>query len=90
MCRCAPVAAIKAPTLGTRGEGTDAMEITRRSMLTGTERTIDIPVTHTQLARWQAGELIQHVMPELSSEEREYLITGITPEEMEMLYGHDD
>lgn len=66
------------------------MEITRRSMLTGTERTIDIPVTHTQLARWQAGELIQHVMPELSSEEREFLVTGVTPEEWLSLGRHGD
>lgn len=77
------------------------MEITRRSLLTGAERTIEIPVSHTQLARWKAGELIQHVMPELSVEEREFIMTGITPEEwrehfkmqdggFEMFYGMDD
>lgn len=62
------------------------MQITRRSMLTGVEHTVEIPITHTQLARWQAGELIQHVMPELSAEEREFIITGVTPEEWQELH----
>lgn len=57
------------------------MEITRKSALTGVERTIDIPVDDLQMARWKAGELIQYAMPQLSAAEREFIMTGITPDE---------
>lgn len=57
------------------------MKITRRSMLTGKIRTMDLPVTEEQLRRWQDGELIQRVMPNLNVDEREFIISGSTPEE---------
>lgn len=37
----------------------------------------DIPVTDEQLSAWQNGALIQRVMPELSPDQRELLISGI-------------
>lgn len=57
------------------------MQITRRSMLSGKERTLDLPVTEEQIKRWLAGELIQNVMPHLTAGEREFIKTGITDEE---------
>lgn len=62
------------------------MLITRRSQITGAFHQREMPVTTTQVARWESGELIQDVMPELSPEEREFLITGITPEEWERAF----
>lgn len=50
-------------------------------MLSGKERTLDLPVTEEQLARLQAGELIQNAMPHLTAGEREFIKTGITDEE---------
>lgn len=35
-----------------------------------------VTVTTKQLTDWQNGELIQRVMPELSSGEREFLMSG--------------
>lgn len=57
------------------------MIIERRSIITGKINTMDLPINEEQLDRWQAGELIQKVMPHLSDDQREFLKTGITPEE---------
>jgi hypothetical protein len=34
-----------------------------------------------QISRWRTGELIQDAMPNLSADDREFIKTGITPEE---------
>ncbi len=39
---------------------------------------------------WQSGDLIQHAFPELSAEEREFLMTGITPERWNELFPKED
>ena len=57
------------------------MIITRRSLLTGTERTRDIDITQRQLDSWRAGVTVQKAMANLSEEDREFVISGITPEE---------
>lgn len=62
------------------------MKITRNCCLCGNEHTMDLDVTHEQLDEWQSGEVIQRVMPDLSVSEREFLITGMTPEEQEAFY----
>lgn len=58
------------------------MDITRKSMLTGAERTMEIDVTFEQLHQWEIeGKPIQQVMPNLTAEEREFIMTGITDDE---------
>ena len=57
------------------------MKVTRKSMLTGIVRTIDIDVTAKQLEAWRRGEVIQDAMPNLTDAEREFLISGATQEE---------
>ena len=42
---------------------------------------MDPPITLEQLARYSAGELLQNAFPQLSAGEREFIKTGITPEE---------
>ena len=61
------------------------MLITNISMVTGTSRTIDLPITKEQLDRWKNGELIQVAMPNLTAEQREFIITGTSPKEWESL-----
>ena len=61
------------------------MLITRTSMLTNIERTLEIEVTREQLNRWKAGELIQKVMPNLTANEREFIMTGIVQSEWDTL-----
>ena len=60
------------------------MEITRKSMLTSIVRTREIDVTADQLFRHEhRGELAQHVFWNLSTDDREFIINGITSEEWE-------
>jgi hypothetical protein len=61
------------------------MLITNISMVTGISRTIDLPITKEQLDRWKNGELIQSAMPDLTAEQREFIITGTSPKEWESL-----
>lgn len=63
------------------------MKITRISPLTGKENSLDINITDEQLRRWQEGELIQHAMPNISTDEREFLISGYTSEDWDSLWG---
>ena len=59
------------------------MKIRRTSIITGASHTMDINVTLEQIAEWERGALIQDAMPHLSIGEREFIMTGITPEEWE-------
>ena len=63
------------------------MEITKTSMFTGKSHTFEIDVTQAQLDDWQSGTLIQEAMPLLSSDAREFLMTGVTPEEWAANFG---
>jgi hypothetical protein len=66
------------------------MKITRTSMFSGIERTLDLPITEAQIAQWQAGGLIQNVMPELSADEREFVMTGVTAQEWSTEFGDEN
>ena len=56
------------------------MKITKRDPMTGTVNTLDLDITEEQMGRINAGiETIQQIVPHLSPDEREFLITGITP-----------
>jgi len=59
------------------------MKITKTSILSNKTNTLDIQVSQDQITSWQNGELIQNAMPGLSADDREFLMTGITPDEWE-------
>lgn len=65
------------------------MTVTKTSLLTGNVSTMEINVTHEAIANWRNGELIQNAMPNLTADEREFLKTGITPEEWEAAFPPD-
>jgi len=68
------------------------MKITRKSMLSGIERTLDLDITPQQAADYLNGKLIQEAFPNLSADDREFIMTGITPDEWEAQFedGEDD
>lgn len=67
------------------------MLITRTSMISRKEHTLDIPVTEGQLEFWlNGGRPIQEVLPFLTADEREFLMTGITAEEWEKAFDIPD
>ena len=63
------------------------MIITKRSPFSGKVHEMDIPVTQKQIDAWQNGVLIQDAMPNLTPDQREFIKTGITPEEWEETFG---
>lgn len=63
------------------------MQITRTSRFTRKVHTREIPVTEQQLEAWRQGMLIQNAMPHLSPEDREFIMTGVTPEEWKEVFG---
>ena len=66
------------------------MKITRTSMFSGVTRTIDLPITQEQLDAWTDGTLIQEAMPNLNSDDREFIMTGVTSAEWAEEFGQDD
>lgn len=66
------------------------MIITRTSVLTGKTRSLEIPVTVEQMQAFEAGALIQRVMPEITADQREFILNGITADEWSAYIGDDD
>jgi len=62
------------------------MLITRRSELTGKLNTRDLPVTFRQLIMFYCNKHhLEIIFPCLSPEDKEFLRTGITKEEWELI-----
>ena len=62
------------------------MLIKRVSNMSGIEHEMEIDITEQQLQKWRDGMMIQHAMPTLTADEREFLMTGIIPEEWDSLF----
>lgn len=56
-------------------------------MLTGVRRIVDMPITSEQFNNWQGGMLIQDAMSNLTDDQREFIVSGITPKEWEQAFG---
>lgn len=66
------------------------LRISRRSDLTGRQNSMDLPVTEAMLQDWcHNNKLIQNVMPSLSKDQREFLISGCTPAEWDAMNEED-
>lgn len=60
------------------------IHIRRVDPFTGKSNTwFNMPVTQEQIYEWENGALIQSVMPKLSPDQREFIMTGITPDSWE-------
>ena len=58
------------------------MYIKRKSVISGIERARNIPANPDDMLAWQAGHgSVQDLMPYLNDDDREFLLSGITPEE---------
>jgi len=67
------------------------MLVTRRSMISNVVHTREVPVTQEQLDHWtKRNDLIQNVFPNLSQDDREFLMTGVTPEEWDAMFNDLD
>lgn len=66
------------------------MKITKKSILTGITHVRDLPINIAELDRHHRGEHAQDVWPHLNPNDREFLISGITPEEWEEAFGTEE
>ena len=70
------------------------MLVSRTSRISGETHTLELNITSEQLDRIEnrfgSKELIQDIVPHLSIDEREFLMTGITSEEWNKMFGEDE
>ena len=63
----------------------------RTSSATGNYNTMEIPMSIEAYAlgmqAWKRGELIQNAFPTLSADVREFIMSGITPQEWDDMFG---
>lgn len=57
------------------------MKITRTSDWSGIVRTMELDVTEEEMLAYARGELVQKAFPRLTEDEREFILTGMSPEE---------
>lgn len=63
------------------------MIIQRRSQLTGVVRIVDLDITEAQLEDYyHKGMLLQDAFPHLDADDREFIKSGITPAEWQMMF----
>jgi len=65
------------------------MLITRKSLISGNINSMSLPITEGQYTAWERGTPIQVAMPHLSPDEREFVMSGITPEEWAETFGEE-
>jgi len=63
------------------------MLIKRKSEVSGETRSLDLNITPEQVKSYLKGALIQDAFPDLSADDREFIMTGIVPEEWDKLFG---
>jgi hypothetical protein len=63
------------------------MIIKRTSPVSGKRNQLDINVTREQIIAWEKGMLIQEAMPDITLDEREFIMSGITQDEWNKMFG---
>tara|TARA_R100000541_G_scaffold16363_4_gene26045 strand:- start:3851 stop:4057 length:207 start_codon:yes stop_codon:yes gene_type:complete len=66
------------------------MVVEMKSILTGKTSSMELPVTDLQVNLWKSGMLIQEAMPNLSIQQREFLITGMTLGEQDAFFNREE
>lgn len=68
------------------------MLIRRLSPVTGNVNVMELDITEAQLRELQSPNrrVIQEIVPQLAAEEREFLISGYTPEDWAKIFPPED
>jgi hypothetical protein len=71
------------------------MLISKKSQATGVWHTMNVNASPEKLKEWEGMKpsdrpYIQDFFPELNADEREFLLTGVTPEEWNRFFGEDE
>ena len=63
------------------------MQVTRYSPVSKRRNTLEINCTEEEIAAWiNSGQMIQDALPQLTPGERDFLLSGITPDEWKTLF----
>ena len=67
------------------------IQVTRQSVITKKINTMELPITQEHLDIYETvGDiLIQDAFPNLDKEQREFLLSGITPQEWNDTFGEE-
>ena len=72
------------------GDLTTATKEANKTIVTNQDGSMTVDLGFDEfckrLQRWLGGQLIQHAFPELSADQREFLMTGITPEKWDVMF----
>lgn len=66
------------------------MIVSRKDPMTGRIRSVSMNITPEQMAAYESGTVIQLAAPNLTADEREFILTGLLPEEFDALMADDD
>ena len=68
------------------------IQVTRQSVITKKINTMELPITQEHLDIYETvGDiLIQDAFPNLDAEQREFKLTGVTPQEWNDTFGGDE
>ena len=66
------------------------MIVARTSMVSGVLHEMDLPITEEQIAAYNQGTLVQNAFPQLNADQREFMLTGITPDEWQAIFGEEE
>ena len=78
--------------LSFRVSSPESVEVSKASPLTGKLHTMTLPIPEAQFRKYlytQYTVNLQDVFPHLTTEEREFLITGIVPDEWDTLLRYE-
>ena len=68
------------------------IQVTRQSIITRKINTMELPITQEHLDIYETvGDiLIQDAFPNLNEEQREFILSGITPQEWNDTFGEEE
>ena len=72
------------------------IKLTRTSIITRRDNTMVLPIESDRVTEWLkarrddplAAPLVQDAFPELNDEQREFVLTGVTPDEWKEMVRH--
>lgn len=64
--------------------------ISKESPVTGQTNTMAINTNANEYKLWSEGMLIQQAMPNTTTDEREFLISGCTPSDWDAMYPSEE
>ena len=82
-------------SIDNRGAG-KGVTFTRGRITSGNyeQSSMNLDIEYTEfvlgLQQWLRGALIQDVFPKANSEEREYIVSGLTPEAWDKIFGESE